>query len=299
VPRTTVFIVGAGRSGTTFLQNLLGAHPAIATTQETDLFSHYIRPWREQWERQLPESPDEWRRWRHKGLPAVLVEQEFDALLADVVERVHAATMALKPDARILLEKVPGYGLHGELILRLLPHARFIHLIRDGRDVACSMVRASRGWGRGWAPGTVDSAAEQWREHVVGTRSIAAETDGYVEARYEELCSPGGARLLSTLFDFCGVELPEPECAALIADGPSSLLWSGEVARRLGTPDEPEGFSGEGGIGAWRRELGARDRVAFERRAGTLLAELGYAEPGWAGGRVEQIRYRATQAVWR
>jgi len=295
MPRPTVFIVGAPRSGTTFLQNLLGAHPLVATSQETDLFDHYVGPWRSQWERQLPESAEEWKRRRHKGLPAILTEEEFDALLGQVIERVHAATMALKPGARVLLEKVPGYGLHGNLILRYVPQARFIHLVRDGRDVAASMLRASRGWGHGWAPKTAEVASALWRDHVLAARTIADSTDRYTEARYEELCGDGGAELLHRLFSFCEIEATPAECRDIVSANRSSLLWSGEVVRRLGgAPDEPEGFSGEGGVGAWHEELGTRDRIVLERHAGDLLSELGYTTPGWTG--VTPLRRRATIA---
>lgn len=284
--RTTVFVVGAPRSGTTFLQNLLGAHPLVATSQETDLFDQFVRPLRERWERQLPEDPEEWQRWRHKGLPAVLTAPQFDELVADLVERVHAATMALKPGARVLVEKVPGYGRHGALILDCLPEAKFIHIVRDGRDVACSMLRASRGWGRGWAPGSVEGATAQWAEHVRKARAIAALTPSYLELRYEEL-SP--ARVHDALA-FCGVDADLAECerifraCSLDGGGESALVWGGEVVRRLGAaPQEPAGFAGEGGIGTWRDELDLESRLLFDRIAGSLLRELGYAEDGWVG----------------
>lgn len=293
--RPTVFIVGAPRSGTTLLQNLLGAHPLVATSQETDLFDQYVNTLRGLWEWQLPPNAEEWKRRRHKGLPAILTEEEFEAILAGLIERVHAATMALKPRAQVLLEKVPGYSLHGDLILRYVPHARFIHLVRDGRDVATSTLRASRGWGRRWAPDTAEAASAQWRDHVLAARTIADSTDRYTEARFEELSSDGGPELLQRLFSFCEIEATSAECREIVSANPSSLLWSGEVARRLGrAPDEPEGFSGEGGVGAWREELGARDRIAFERQAGDLLSELGYATPGWTG--VTPLRRRATIA---
>lgn len=285
-PEQHLFIIGAPRSGTTFLQNLLGAHPLIATSQETDLFDYFVQPLRSAWQTQLRDDPEEWQRWRHKGLPAVLGEDAFDDAVGAFIERVHSATLALKPGARLLLEKTPGYGRHGELILRYLPHAKFIHIVRDGRDVVCSMVRASRGWGRAWAPADVEHAAAQWDEHVRAARGISALTDAYFELRYEEL-SP---ERVQAALAFCGVEASVAECESVFAScsleggAASSLVWGGEVTRRLGgIPSEPPGFAGEGGIGAWQGELDLANRLLFERTAGALLRELGYADDGWIG----------------
>lgn len=284
--RAVVFIVGAPRSGTTLLQNLLGSHPLVATSQETDLFTHYLAPLRARWEYQLPSDPEAWARWRHKGLPAVLTEHEFDAIVADMIERVHSRTLDLKPGANVCLVKVPQDCEHAELILRYLPHARFIHIIRDGRDVVASMLRANRTWGGAWAPKDVFSAADQWRVGVEAGRSIQELTDAYLEVRYEELVSTTAPALLRHAFAFAGIQAGDDECSRTCAEFSlqnggatrSSLVWGGEVIRRLRTaPSEPRGFAGAGGVGAWEKELDLWARGAFERQSGRLLHELGYA----------------------
>lgn len=308
-----VFLVGAPRSGTTWLQQMLGAHPAIASPQETDLFDAYLAPWRAAWDAQLPGDPEEWRRRRHKGLPAVLTEQALDSLMRSVVARVHAEVLARKPGAHVVLEKVPGYAFVAPLILRLCPDARFVHLVRDGRDVAASMVGAARGWGRSWAPASAGAAAARWREHVAAARSIAALTPGYAEVRYERLLGSAPAEL-ERLFAFCGVEASPADCAEIAArfagrDAPSSLVWGGEVLARVGgAPAEPDGFFGErtAGLSRW-------ERLAVEQEAGPLLRELGYERDaggrlagallrlGWAAAsRVARVRTRSAAAIgWR
>lgn len=288
-----VFVVGAPRSGTTFLQNLLGAHPRVATSQETDLFTHYVRLWRETWARQLPTDPEEWRRWRHKGLPAVFTEDEFDEVLGAFVERVHARTLALKPGADVVVDKTPAHGRHGESILRYLPAARFVHLVRDGRDATASLLRASRGWGSGWAPGTAAAAARQWRDDVDACRALGELTPAYHEVRYERLASEQGRSVLREVFAFAGIELDADECAELLdhfdlergSPDASSLVWGGEVMRRLTAPPlEPTGFGGSGGVGAWRRDLDLRARLEVEREAGGQLRALGYVDSAdWVG----------------
>lgn len=286
-----VFIVGAPRSGTTYVQNLIGSHPLVVTSQETDLFAQYIAPLRARWEFQLPSDPEAWTRWRHKGLPAVFTEEEFDSVITTIVDRVHSRTLALKLGAKIWLTKVPQNCQHAELILRYIPQARFIHVLRDGRDVVASQLRAARGWGRDWAPQDVCTAATCWRTDVQAGRSIRRLTDAYLEVRYEELISPTAPALLRQVWAFLGVDAGEEECARRCAEfnlnreggARSSLVWGGEVIRRLQAPPaEPPGFAGEGGVGAWAQEFDSRSRSAFERCAGDLLYELGFARsPEW------------------
>ena len=291
------FLVGAPRSGTTWLQQMLGAHPAVATTQETDLFDRYLAPWYETWRAQLPETEDEWRANRFKGLPAVLDEGGLDELARSVIRQVHEAMLALKPGSTVVLEKVPGYALHAELLSRIVPGAAFIHLVRDGRDAASSMQRAAGGWGRrSWRTSSIAVSAATWRNHVAGARRFDAPGNRFAELRFEDLRSDRGPALLAGLFELLGLGGGEPLAAEIVdrfaiegardpRTAPSSFVWGGEVSRRVeGTPMEPEGFVGEGSSGGWRERLSTYEQIVFDRTAGELLRELGYAEPHWVGG---------------
>lgn len=304
------FLVGAPRSGTTWLQQMLGAHPDVVTTQETDLFDGYLAPWYSRWADQLPHSEEEWRANRFKGLPAVLDEDELDELARSVIDRVHEATLALKPGATLVLEKVPGYAVHAELLHRIVPDAAFVHLIRDGRDAVASMQQAARGWGRhAWRTSSAGVAAAVWYRHVAGARALRATGSRYTELRYEDLRGDRGPALLASLF----AELGLPGGLALAADiyerfaidrsrdpetAPSSFAWGGEVARRLQVrPVEPAGFVGDGATGGWHERLTTYEQEVVDRTAGPLLVELGYAEPGWVEG--SALRRRgASCALW-
>ncbi len=291
--------MGAQRSGTTWLQRLLAAHPAVATTQETDLLQQYIRSWSELWDRQLGTAGADWRSHRHKGLPAVLTAEEFQEMQRAAIRTVYDKVASLKPAATVVLDKNPGYTLHVPLISSLLPEARFIHLVRDGRDVATSLMAAADTWGRKWAPRTVEAAARRWRRQVTAASSLALPPDRYKEVHYEDLHSDG-PRILSESLRFCGVHATVEECSELVDsvsfarlkdslghDGArvDPILWSGEVAARLGgTPPEPEGFFGKGKTRTWQQEWSAAERWGFHRTAGDVLISLGYEPDGeWAG----------------
>ena len=198
-----VYVIGAPRSGTTWLQLMLGSHPEIATPVELDFFSGFVAPWYESWRVHCeaegrPARP-------YWGLPAALTEEQFDEAVRGVVERVYRSVLAAKPGAVVVVEKDPRYWRYVELIRRVVPHARFIHVMRDGRDVACSMMRVSQSWGREWAPGGVAAAAKLWHECVRGALLAQDTSGGYTAIRYESLLTNAGPDLLRRALTFCRV----------------------------------------------------------------------------------------------
>ena len=98
-------------------------------------------------------------------------------------------------------DKSPPYTWKAKRIQRALPEAHFIHLIRDGRDVALSLSEVS------WGPGDVQAAAAKWVEELGHARApgAAAAPGTYMEVRYEDLVAEPEP-LLRRIADF--VDLP-------------------------------------------------------------------------------------------
>lgn len=270
-----VCIVGAPRSGTTWLQAMIGAHSAIATAPELKLFDLFTVPWERSW-RQL-EALQRSAGGGPRGLRSVWSDVEFHSRLIDVMRDVYGRVLASKPGAHVVLDKSPSYSPHVLHIQRLVPRVRFIHVLRDGRDVAVSLRVAARRWARLWAPTEISAAAALWRESVREARQASRfGPAAYLELRYEELLADGPGALLR-VFAFLGV--------------PTSAHAAGEIVERFrfdamktagGHPfDLPHEFFHRGRAGGWRHDLTARERYAFHAAAGDLLEELGYAWPSW------------------
>ncbi len=297
-------MIGSPRSGTTWLQSLLGAHPRIASPQETDLFTRFVTPMRESWDWQMRGTPEDWVTRRLKGLPSLLTSSEFDRCVNVLINDVFAAALALKPGADIVLEKSPSHSLDVATIAHYLPQTNFIHVVRDGRDAVDSMLAASKGWGAFWAPQSVTRAAELWVKYVRGAQAARDQPNRYHEIRYEDL-KADGAVVLQRAFHAIGIEASVSECAANIAQHAigspvgspggstggstggtgearsASILVGGEFAAFAGN-NEPEGFIRTGKGGGWR-EWTPNQRLAFNEIAGPLLVELGYAsDSSWA-----------------
>jgi len=268
-----VCMIGAPRSGTTWLQAMLGAHPEVGTSHELKLFDLFTEPWARSWQKLIDIQRSEGG--GRRGLRIVWSDEEFRAFLGDFVRNIHSRVLATKPGATIVLDKSPGYSRHVAHIDRLMPRTKFLHVIRDGRDVAASLRAASAGWARTWAPGSIASAASLWRSTVQGARDgRSLGPSRYLEIRFEDVLADGPGSLMG-LFAFIGVPTTHQRCVD-ICD--AHTLTAMRDSRAFELPAE---FFRSGRAGTWRTELRAIDRYLFDEIAGDLLCELGYASPDW------------------
>lgn len=283
-----IFMVGAPRSGSTWLQLMLGSHPHIVTGQESQVFSEYVAPLHERWRRELTYPDSELV--RQHGIAPYLSEAEFLGLLRGFVRGVVRGSVRQKPEAHYFLEKSPSSTFHIPLIHRCFPETAFIHIVRDGRDVAASLLHAAQSWGRDWAPGNMREAARLWSESVRAARGAALLTERFIEVRYEDLLLNTTAEL-ERLAAFLGITWSSTELERvkntfrfekLSLQRHSADVFKNTGARHAsGTSErrEPPGFFGKGKAGRWQESLTQRQLEVFDWVAGELLVELGYTSP--------------------
>ena len=287
-PHRIVFILGCARSGTTWLQLLLFQHPLVASSQETTLFSHYLghlaKSWKqeedEESDRRLSRSAEAPARMisppRAAGLSQTLSRDEFEALMRDFGLAVFRKIAASKAGASVLVEKTPAHAFHRDLIVRLFPDARFIHIVRDPRSVVVSLREASRITGFEWARTGVVSSAKYWRKSVQACRQFSEATENYREVRYEHLHSDGPAQL-QQLFSWVGVDADREFCErAFAACDIANLRNASAVAAPWSLKDEPANFYRRGAADGWRDELSKGEIKAVEHVAGDLMDSFGY-----------------------
>jgi len=251
----SVFIVGSPRSGTSFVARSIGSLPGFVDLGEVTPLKASIPA--------LTKVPTEeaGRGIRHR------------------LEMVR--WLALVPGLRGV-EQTPEFAFVLRAAMSAYPNALAIHMIRDGRDVACSLLE--RGWlrknhagrddahqpygayARFWVEPELAEAFENvsdarrsawaWRRYVTAVRR---QRERVVEVRYERL----------------------------VADGEGVAR---EIADHLGVPHASlarafEAVQGDS-VGRFRNELSPEELADVEREAGPLLAELGYADDD-QGDRVE------------
>jgi hypothetical protein len=279
-----LFVVGCPRSGTTWVQRLLASHPQVRTGQESNLFMHYVG--------------DQLRNWRGEaeevrggmGLSCYFTEAEFLLILKTyLVTLLHPMVGNLAP-GELFLEKSPSHGRYLPEILELLPQARVIHVLRDGRDVISSLL-ASDEWLSSWAPRDAVQAAGWWTGNVKTIRDSLAKwpRNQFHEIRYESL-SRTPVEVLRGCADFLGLEWDPRDIASAVDanhaskaranGGGTPIPLSGEVAKRSGpTVVEPKGFIRKAVPGGWKDDLNLFEKFRVWRAAHKLMDELGYHWP--------------------
>ncbi|HSC74415.1 MAG TPA: sulfotransferase [Gaiellaceae bacterium] len=289
-----LLILGVRRSGTTLLRVMLDRHSQLAVPDES-----YF----------LPQLAD--RHLRHPEVDEFMDDlsrldtvAEWDVPLDKVRARLRdgmstgeaiATVYSVYADQRGKPrwgDKTPMYMQNLRLLERLFPDARFVHLIRDGRDAALAFRSMPRGivtetW---MHPRTPADFACQWRTEVAAARRLGCRAGArYLEVRYEELVADVEA-VLRRICGFAGLEY-EPAMADYADDVDVSAK---PHQQRLKQPPTT-------GVRDWRTQMPAADVEAFERVAGDLLLELGYdtARTPHVAGRVKLASYRVRAGAWR
>jgi hypothetical protein len=273
------FIVGVGRSGTTLLRLMLDAHPDLCIPPETGFIPAAAGRSREQFFKII----SQFETWKDFDL----ADDAFLAALRRIEPFVPADGVrafyrlyALRLGKSRWGDKTPGYCIQMAEVQSLLPEAHFIHIIRDGRDVALS-VRPL--W---FAPGKdMASLARDWRSRVEEAQRLSHTCRRYLEVRYESLVVDTEKELkrvcafieleyhpqMLCYFEGARARLDEVK-ARFRPDG--TILISKE--RRLENqrftsvaPEPSRSFR-------WKREMIIEEKREFENVAGELLDRLGY-----------------------
>jgi sulfotransferase family protein len=241
-----IFNLGARRSGTYWLQRIVASHPEVcAVPSETYLFSHGIALLFQRFQHSDRHAPDVGQMYVDRDVLLDATRDLCDTLFGEYLE----------PGSSRVAERTPWHVLHLELITAIYPDARYVHIIRDGRDVARSIKAQS------WGSDTIAGAAEEWRDSVTAGRHAGLGTDRYREIRYEDLLEQPG-RLVHDLFEWLDLEID-----------------AGIVDRALAEADRQANVDRSYpklGSGKWQDDFSHADLDAFMRVAGDLLIELGY-----------------------
>lgn len=183
-----IFVIGAPRSGTTYVVELLNRHSQIFITNELRVMTFLNRVLNRT-------SKDRWILMN--GRNEFLKSLETD--LPAVLER-HYRRLGASPGMR-WGDKNPHYADRKtdpeclDLIDRMFPEAQFINMVRDGRDVVTSLVK------KGWAD--FDEAVDVWRRHVEHAEDFGSRVgaDRFLMVRYEDLVEDDVA-VASRMTDF-------------------------------------------------------------------------------------------------
>ena len=273
------FVGGTPKSGTTWLQLLLDAHPSVSCSGEGHFATHLWRL--------LKQALDQ-----HDGIIETNNKELFNELegyqrlTQEDVFYLFASCIALvlnkqnrhKP-VQAIGDKTPSNIRYLSGLAALFPSAKFIQVVRDGRDCAVS------GWFHNWrnpdwAPlnrgslsAYVTAFAELWANDLAKAQEFAdAHPDRIVRIRYEDLTNDIQGTLAG-LFRFLGIEAAETVVADCCRQA-SFTKWSD--GRKPGEENRLSFFR-KGVAGDWRNHLNDEQNALFGKQAGNWLDRLGYS----------------------
>jgi hypothetical protein len=291
-----VFVVGSPRSGTTLLYHMLLSAGGFASYHtEADVFNMLV-----------PRFGDLSVRRHREALLAEWLPSEFfrrsgldpEPFRTKVLERCESGGDFL----RLLMESIaerqqvdrwaectPENLLYVHDIKRTIPDAIFVHIVRDGRDVALSIAR--QGWiGRRSRTdeGRVLRSGLYWEWMVRrGRESLRHYAGDVLEIRYERLITRPD-ETLAHLGSFIDHDLSYERIkdVAVGTVGKPNTSFPDENGRRAGDP-----------VGRWRSIFSPGALAKFERATGPLLVELGYPLESQAQARDTARSVVATRAL--
>lgn len=278
------FIVGSGRSGSTLLRLMLCSHSRLTIPPET----WYLIPLLQRFsvDRQLDAAEIECAvsimtshyRWPDMKLDDQEFRREVSRLTApsvrDLVEVVYRRHLQTAGKVR-WGDKTPAYIEIVPDLARMFPDSRFIHLVRDGRDVAKSFQATD------WVGRWLHVNTREWTRALDYQRRWADSELRHriLEVRYEPLVLETEATL-RRICQFIGEEFEA-----------QMLSWERMVEGQV--PERERDYHtklklriGAEGVARWKREMNARETLVSEAFMGAHLKRLGYERryrsPLWA-----------------
>jgi len=276
------FVCGAPKSGTTWLQRILDAHPEVCCSGEGHFVERFTGPLARvlnAYNTQLTMETEQ----VYEGEPVYkpVDQSELDELgRAFIMRRL---TSRAEPGVRWVGDKTPRYTHQLPMLNRLFPQSRLINIVRDPRDVAVSRMGHSRriGLTQVFTPGTqqnkeaIEAAITGWIEAVRLVDAFAQAHPGRVhELRYWELVEHPGESA-QALFDFLGVSTDPAVIDQVVAATSFEALSGG---RKPGQEDAGS-FLRKGVPGDWREHLDPEGVAAIEAACGDLMRQKDLPSP--------------------
>lgn len=209
----TVFIGGCPRSGTTMLGSILGSANGCIATPESQFKQTIPVSLNGRWEEGMRKKEFyaalkknfRFKLWGiavpETSLPDVLSVDDYRKALVSLVDAY--ARKENKNQWQCWIDHTPLNIQKPLILLKTFPEAKFIHLVRDPRAVAASILPLD------WGPHSALDAAHFWAQRIsFGQALESAHPDKCIRVYYEDiLTSP--EKTIRRVCDFCGIEFEE------------------------------------------------------------------------------------------
>ena len=242
-----VFVVGAPRSGTTLLQTVLAAHSKLFSIErETSIFSA--------------------RNYFSRN-HLTLSQADNKALFknsCDIIDFFTKGVSKLEEQmgGGVFVEKTPQHVKHISFLIKHFPNARFIHIVRDGRDCYCSSLVHP------YIPqrSSVERFAAYWKKCLFTVKNLMSHPQVFT-LTYENFTGNPN-KYLEKLMQFLDLEAESTQLNSSVTSRDNRS--QSQQFKRLKEPIS------NNTAGRWKKELSAEEVLKFENIAGEELAHYGY-----------------------
>jgi hypothetical protein len=267
------FIIGSQRSGTTLLRLILNAHPEIAIPEEGTFWMPLIRSLKGRYHEPIHpktlnnylryiEKNDQFKAWFMQGFSLSRLPADQRPVTLQVLMNALYEEFARIHSKKIWGDKTPSFFRMVRELSTIFPGARFINIIRDGRDVYLSV--------RDREPGrkNIAVAGLEWKYKV----EKAAETlsalppEQVFQLRFEDLLMDPEQKV-SQICAFLGVSF---EKSMLEFYKTSHKFIGKHHSRYIFEPINIEPSN------KWKRKLSERENKIFQCVAYGCLSKCGY-----------------------
>jgi hypothetical protein len=253
-----IFIGGCDRSGTTFLARLLSQVDGAVATPESQFKTEYKS------NSNIGIAAFLKSHWRVKNwlsdneLGCIDFEKSESSIYEDMV-RMYSSKKFDQDNPSLWIDHTPNNLRHAKRINDLWSDSYFIHIVRDGRGVASSVIPLD------WGPNTAQAAASFWLQKLsFGFMAESLYFDKSIRVRYEDLVS-NTDKVLFKIYEFIDVKPSLDKNLKIELPNYTKNQHSHVLA-----PPNIEL------INSWKKKLTEREVFTFEKHAGEMLEMLGY-----------------------
>jgi hypothetical protein len=246
-----VFVIGAPRSGTTLLQNILASHSKyFSIKSETGFFLYH----------NIFDPKKRYFGYSRSEL------NEFIKNSSDIIEFFETCIYNLDnfDQHKRFIEKTPNHILHLNFLMKYFENGKFIHIVRDGRDCYCSSKNNK------WVPQQKSPKifAKYWRKCVKNI-STNMSNERLKTIKYENLVS-NPEYSIKNIMHFLGdnIEISQLDPKVYGNDPRARDFAFNMLNKKINSCS----------VQRWKKELTKEEIEIFDNIAGKELSAFGYTD---------------------
>lgn len=278
-----IFIGGCGRSGTTLLRILISKHPEVFSGPEFNIHINQILRLKQDYP-YLPQRAYMLRDKKHIQTIARKYNLEVDEVKEVIDESIHFpefvdrlfSYLVRKNNKSLWLEKTPKNCNIIDYLFKYFPSSKFIHIIRDGRDVACSLRNHPNSYVDDdgnlqplYIDNPISKCIGRWINDV-GVARKYKDDERYYELKYEDLLQ-NSYQEMRQVFSFIGLNFDDSVDFDQKAENNKSDIYFSPSKNASKQIDKKR-------MGRWKSDLSKEEAFLIQERAGELLQELEYVK---------------------